>query len=401
MINFHGRFVWYELITTEAEAAKALYGKVMGWGVLDVSVPNRAYTLFTAGNDLVSGLMDLPKEGQRTGKPAWIGYIGVDDVDATAGRIRGLGGTVHVPLTDVINVSRFSIFADPQTARLGLLRWARPPLQKPAGLSTIGQVGWHEFLASDRQKARQGMLGAMGNPYGITLDEASLRWAAAEGVPESVIAAICLLDEKSVDEIVAKLSPVELEQVIKIVGRSPRGYAPGAYDALKGERHRRSTEPPAQRLSPKAAAKEQAGRVREDTDRLRGGHTRRPMGLSADGRQSAAERGADALKGKRNLASLQPPSERLSPNVALKPGQPAHTNSGAERSRRIHVRRFTAPRLEVPQHLPSVALLQLSPWPPVRADVLNVPLHALRAARASCEAGIPVRGPKAAIRVRH
>jgi hypothetical protein len=136
----------------------------------------------------------------------------------------------------------------------------------------------------------------MANPYGITLDDASLRWAAAEGVSEAVIAAICLLPERSVDKIVAKLSPVELERVIKIVGRSPRGYAPGAYDALKGERHRRSTEPPAQRLSPKAAAKEQAGRVREDTDRLRGGHTRRPMGLSADGRQSAAERGADAEK---------------------------------------------------------------------------------------------------------
>ena len=153
MINFHGRFAWYELITTEAEAAKAFYSKVMGWGVLDASVPDRAYTVFTAGNDLVGGLMNLPEEGQRTsGKPAWIGYIGVDDVDATAGRIRGLGGTVHVPPTDVINVSRFSIFADPQTARLGLLRWARPPLQKPAGLSTIGQVGWHELLASDWQK---------------------------------------------------------------------------------------------------------------------------------------------------------------------------------------------------------------------------------------------------------
>ena len=33
VINFHGRFVWYELITTEAEAAKAFYGKVMGWGI--------------------------------------------------------------------------------------------------------------------------------------------------------------------------------------------------------------------------------------------------------------------------------------------------------------------------------------------------------------------------------
>ena len=154
MINFHGRFVWYELITPEAEAAKAFYSKVMGWGVLDASVPDRAYTFFTVGKDLVSGLMDLPEDGQRMGgKPAWIGYIGVDDVDASAGRIRSLGGTVHVPPTDVINVSRFSIFADPQTARLGLLRWARPPLQKPTDLGTIGQVGWHELLASDGQRA--------------------------------------------------------------------------------------------------------------------------------------------------------------------------------------------------------------------------------------------------------
>jgi hypothetical protein len=136
-----------------------------------------------------------------------------------------------------------------------------------------------------RAARRQGMLGAMGNPYGITLDDASLRWAAAEGVSEAVIAAICLLDQKSVDEIVAKLTTAELEQVIKIVGRSPRGYPPGAYDALKG---------------------------------------------------------------KRNLASPQPSTERLSRNGALESGQPAaSTNPGTEHSRRIHARRFTAP--EVPQ----------------------------------------------------
>jgi hypothetical protein len=68
----------------------------------------------------------------------------------------------------------------------------------------------------------------MANPYGITLDDGSHRWAAAEGVPETVIAAICLLhDERSVHEIVARLTPAELDQVIKIVGRSPRGYPPG------------------------------------------------------------------------------------------------------------------------------------------------------------------------------
>jgi hypothetical protein len=91
----------------------------------------------------------------------------------------------------------------------------------------------------------------MTNPYGVVLDDASLRWAAAESVSEAVIAAICLLETRSVDEIVAKLTPPELEQVIKIVGRSPRGYPPGAYDALKGHRRTPSPEPqPGGRINP-------------------------------------------------------------------------------------------------------------------------------------------------------
>ena len=46
----------------------------------------------------------------------------------------------------------------------------------------------------------------MANPYGVVLDDASLRWAAAENVPETVIAALCLLETRSVDEVVAKPS---------------------------------------------------------------------------------------------------------------------------------------------------------------------------------------------------
>jgi hypothetical protein len=66
----------------------------------------------------------------------------------------------------------------------------------------------------------------MPNPYGITLDSASIRWAAAEGVPEVVIAATRLLHERSVDEIASKLRPDELEQVVtgaKAVSRCYRG----------------------------------------------------------------------------------------------------------------------------------------------------------------------------------
>ena len=96
----------------------------------------------------------------------------------------------------------------------------------------------------------------MANPYGITLDDRSLRWAAAEGVPESVIAAICLLPVRSVDEIVARLSPAELGEVVNIVGRSPSCYPPGAYATRKGKRDLASPPPRADSRPLKVAANE-------------------------------------------------------------------------------------------------------------------------------------------------
>jgi hypothetical protein len=54
----------------------------------------------------------------------------------------------------------------------------------------------------------------MSNSFGITLDPASVRWA----LPETVIAAVLLLHEKSVDEIVAKLVPREA----RITCRQPK-----------------------------------------------------------------------------------------------------------------------------------------------------------------------------------
>jgi uncharacterized protein len=152
--NSHGRFAWYELITTDAEAAKAFYTKVVGWGARDASVPGRPYTLFTFGEVAVSGLMDLPEDARKMGgKPSWIGYVGVDDVDAAVDRVKRLGGAVYLPPTDVPNISRFSIFGDPQTARLALFKWLTPTQEQPSEPGAPGRVGWHELLAADWEKA--------------------------------------------------------------------------------------------------------------------------------------------------------------------------------------------------------------------------------------------------------
>jgi predicted enzyme related to lactoylglutathione lyase len=152
--NLHGRFVWYELATTDREAAIAFYTKVMGWGAWDASAPGRPYVLFSAGPVSAGGLMDLPADARERGvKPSWVGYVGVDDVDAAVGQLKRRGGAVHVPPTDVAGISRFAIVADPQTARLGLFKWLNPAQAPSAAPGAPGRVGWHELLAADREAA--------------------------------------------------------------------------------------------------------------------------------------------------------------------------------------------------------------------------------------------------------
>jgi predicted enzyme related to lactoylglutathione lyase len=154
MVSSHGRFVWYELRTTDMEAAKAFYAKVVGWGTRDASMPDLPYTVCTAGEAPVSGLMYLPEAARRMGeRPSWIGYVSVDDVDATADRIAELGGAVHVEPQDILDVSRFSVVADPQTATLALFKWLKPGREQPVELRRPGGVGWHELLADDWEKA--------------------------------------------------------------------------------------------------------------------------------------------------------------------------------------------------------------------------------------------------------
>jgi predicted enzyme related to lactoylglutathione lyase len=153
MVSRQGRFTWYELMTTDVAAAKAFYGEVVGWGAQDASTSELSYTLFTTADAPVSGVMTLPEEARRMGAtPRWMGYVGVDDVGATADRIMRLGGAIYVSPTDS-NIGRIAVVADPQTAVLALVQGLKPARQQPAGLDEPGHVGWHELLAADWEKA--------------------------------------------------------------------------------------------------------------------------------------------------------------------------------------------------------------------------------------------------------
>lgn len=93
MSNPHGTYIWYELLTTDPDAAAGFYTKVVGWSVRDAGMQGGMdYRLLAAPDADVGGLMKLPEGAPM--HPGWLGYIGVADVDATAGKINDLGGAV-------------------------------------------------------------------------------------------------------------------------------------------------------------------------------------------------------------------------------------------------------------------------------------------------------------------
>jgi uncharacterized protein len=152
-LSSHGRFLWYELMTTDLDGAKAFYAEVVGWDVQNVA-PDTPYTLFCAGGLSVSGLSVLAQEAIDLGfGPGWLGYVGVDDVDTAAAHIEQLGGVIYVPPKEIPEISRFAVIGDPQMATIAVLQWLKPGAEQPTEVNAPGAVGWHELIAADWEKA--------------------------------------------------------------------------------------------------------------------------------------------------------------------------------------------------------------------------------------------------------
>src|SRR6516162_5496138 len=78
----HGKFFWYDIMTTDTKASEKFYADVVGWGARDSGVPGQQYTLLTVNGTPVAGLMPIPEDARKVGvPPSWMGYIAVDDVD--------------------------------------------------------------------------------------------------------------------------------------------------------------------------------------------------------------------------------------------------------------------------------------------------------------------------------
>ncbi len=154
MPNQHGDFVWYELLTSDVDAAAEFYAAVLGWRSKSFEGSTQGYRIFSAHDSDVAGLMTIPHDAAAAGmSPCWLGYIGVDDVDATTRRIVEAGGRQHVPPTDIPGVGRFAMLADPQGVLFYVMRGASEGTSTSFAPMKVGHCNWNELATSDQEAA--------------------------------------------------------------------------------------------------------------------------------------------------------------------------------------------------------------------------------------------------------
>jgi predicted enzyme related to lactoylglutathione lyase len=162
MANKHGDFIWYELMTSDADNARDFYSAVVGWDIEQKSDAPMDYRMISASDGPVAGLMPLTAEMQSGGaRPCWMGYILVDDVDKSAAAVTTAGGSIHMPPWEIPGIGRMAFVANPQGVMFYIMK-PMPPADNPDGESTsfaatepmVGHCAWNELSTTEPDAAK-------------------------------------------------------------------------------------------------------------------------------------------------------------------------------------------------------------------------------------------------------
>ncbi len=171
--NPQGDFIWYELMTPDPEGSKAFYDTVVGWTISDAEPAYNGYRMIGVEGGFAGGVLPLTDEMRQHGaRPTWLGYIHVNDVDQSLASIEQAGGKTLLPGTDIPNVGRIAMVADPQGAPFYVMK-PIPPAGKEGEPSDVfspdktGRCAWNELLTSDPVAARR----FYGEQFGWTSDD--------------------------------------------------------------------------------------------------------------------------------------------------------------------------------------------------------------------------------------
>jgi predicted enzyme related to lactoylglutathione lyase len=81
--------VHLELHTGDLSQARALYAELCGWRAQRVDTSAGSYTALELGNGIGGGIVEC-----ETGRPVWLPYVEVTEIESATDRARALGGAI-------------------------------------------------------------------------------------------------------------------------------------------------------------------------------------------------------------------------------------------------------------------------------------------------------------------
>ena len=148
-----GSFCWFELATTDQNAAKRFYGSMFGWTANDSPMgPDSFYTMFQMDGREAAAAYTLDTKMRAQGVPPhWNLYIAVQSADRTADRAGQLGAQIVAPPFDVAEHGRMAVIRDTTGAHFSI--W-EPKAHSGTGIHGVdGAACWADLNTPDPDKA--------------------------------------------------------------------------------------------------------------------------------------------------------------------------------------------------------------------------------------------------------
>jgi len=140
---------WFDLMTSDAEGARAFYGKLFGW-TFDIRGPEHGhYAICKLAGRNAAGIGAKPPGAQFPN--VWSVYFMTDDIERACNRIRESGGNVMMGPMDVGEEGRMAMAADATGAAFGI--WQRIRHQGAMVKDEPGAMTWCEVNTRDAAKA--------------------------------------------------------------------------------------------------------------------------------------------------------------------------------------------------------------------------------------------------------
>ena len=115
-----GALCWNELATRDRPHAAAFFGKLIGWELSSMAMPEGEYTVFMGEGEPKGGCLQITPEMGPV-PTGWLTYFAVEDCEHAVGRVQELGGSVLLGPETAPGIGRWAMCRDSQGAVFSLI----------------------------------------------------------------------------------------------------------------------------------------------------------------------------------------------------------------------------------------------------------------------------------------